>query len=42
MKYEEPLLSIIDLDKTAILTVTSGGEWSEDLDGPIDGDELGI
>ena len=42
MKYEEPLLSVIDLENTAILTMTSGGEWSEDLDDPIDGDELGI
>ena len=42
MKYEEPLLSVIDLETTAILTITSGGEWSGDIDGSIDGDELGI
>ena len=36
MKYKEPLLDIIELEKTAILTVNSGGEWEEDLDGPID------
>lgn len=40
MKYEEPIIYLIYMEESAVLTLTSQGEWSEDLDDPINGGDI--